>query len=130
LDRNVLPNHHKSLHFHCHVIANCSRTSALGVCLYVGCDDIALSSSLVRIPSGQQGSVSFTFIFDGVAQEEDETFSLSISRSSLSTLYSVLGNDTRIVDVMNGVIKDSNSKHLSSFPLAISAWSLLGPVGF
>lgn len=70
-----------------------------------------LSSSRVQIPPGQNGSaVTVTMPLDGVAQEGDETFSLSISQLSLESLRFLLDNRTAIVSVMNGTIRDSDHK--------------------
>lgn len=73
----------------------------------VGASDIILNTTFVTLLPQQSQSVHFTFLRDRVAQEVNETFSLSITGLNLNT-----GDYGVIRDTMNGIIVDSDGKIL------------------
>ena len=66
-----------------------------------------LGGNLINISSGStdQQLISFALLVDAVAQEEDETFIISLN---LHTPLSVLGNNTIIISKVKGTIIDTN----------------------
>lgn len=74
---------------------------------YLGSRDVYLYNSHTRILPGQAfAPVRFTLPIDKVAQEENETFSLSISGFD----YSKLGENYTIIQTLNVTIIDGDGK--------------------
>lgn len=68
---------------------------------------MVVSTQSIFFPAGEplMTSIELTFVGDGIALEEDETFSLSIEGIMIA-----MQADTVIVDKLDGVIQDSDGK--------------------
>ena len=67
--------------------------------------------NLINISPGStdQQLISFALLVDAVAQEEDETFIISLN---LHTPLSIFGNDTVIISKVKGTIIDTNGNYV------------------